>query len=63
MDINKEDKDGWTPLFNACLDGHITIVKYLVELGADINKQSNDGHSPLYNAFQNEHENFCKIFN
>ena len=43
LDINKESKNGWTPLHIACQKGHIAVVKYLVEQGVDINKQINDG--------------------
>ena len=32
-DINKEDNDGFTPLYNACEEGHEDVVKYLVEHG------------------------------
>jgi len=30
-DINKETINGLTPLINACSNGHINVVKYLVE--------------------------------
>jgi len=39
---NKEDTDGWIPLFIACQNGHIEIVKYLVQYKADINKEGNN---------------------
>ena len=40
-EINKEkNRDGETPLFNACLSGNEDVVKYLVEHGTDINKKS-----------------------
>lgn len=29
---------GWTPLFIACVEGHISIVKLLIEAGADQHK-------------------------
>ena len=39
-DINKENEDGKTPLFGACLKGKKDLVEYLVEHGADINKEN-----------------------
>eukprot|EP00833_Pecoramyces_ruminatium_P001633 jgi/Orpsp1_1/1175665/evm.model.c7180000054754.1 len=51
-DINKENKDGKTPLFDA--------FKYLVELGADINKKNKDGYTPLFDACKNGNENLVK---
>ena len=44
-----------TPIFNACQNGHIEDVKYLVEYGADINKEEIDCFTPLSIACQNGH--------
>ena len=49
-DINKDDKDGFTPLFDACSNGNIHMVRFLIENGANINKQCNNGQTPLFNA-------------
>ncbi|KAG4094566.1 hypothetical protein H8356DRAFT_1360433 [Neocallimastix lanati (nom. inval.)] len=37
-DINKEKKNGETPLFNTCRSENKELVEYLVEHGADLNK-------------------------
>ena len=37
--INKENKDGETPLFMAINSGNNELVKYLVKQGADISKE------------------------
>ena len=37
-----------TPLYKACLNGNIHLVKYLVEHGADVNKENKNGETPLY---------------
>ena len=39
LDINHENKNGKSLLFNACFSGNKYLVEYLVELGADINKE------------------------
>lgn len=44
-DINKETKDGISPLSIACSNGDQEIIKYLVEHGANIN---NYGITPLF---------------
>jgi len=53
-DINKEDDDGRTPLFNACEGEYVCrcedVMEYLVEQGADINKEDNEGRTPLFIA-------------
>ena len=35
------------------MQGHLDVVKYLSESGADINKADNDGTTPVYIAAQN----------
>jgi len=37
--ISKESKEGETPLSYACKNGNETVVKYLIELGANIHKE------------------------
>ena len=44
-DINKESKNGETPLFNKCKNKNKDLVKYLVEHGLDINIY---GKTPLF---------------
>jgi len=53
--INKINKDGRTPLFIACQEGHIAIVKYLVDHGANLNREDYDGWTPLYFACKKEY--------
>ncbi|KAF3005658.1 Glycerophosphocholine phosphodiesterase [Curvularia kusanoi] len=46
---NKVDLDvpentfAWTPLFNACVDNHLNIVKLLATAGADLQRYDNSG--------------------
>ena len=44
-----------TPLYIACKNGNINVVKYLVENGADINKKNKDKWTPLFIACYKEH--------
>ena len=43
-------EDGTTPLFLAAQLGHLEVVQYLVQQGADKNKATNDGFTPLFSA-------------
>ena len=47
MEISKEANSGFTPLYIACYNRHIEVVKYLEEHGADINKEENEGTTLL----------------
>ena len=41
---------GWNPIYIPSQSGHVDVVKYLVEHGADINRETNDGYTPLFMA-------------
>ena len=55
-DINARDGTGWTPLFWAS-PGHTfkdgSVLRFLLEHGADINAQSQSGRTPLHRASMN----------
>lgn len=51
-DINLEYND-WTPLTKASEKGHLNIVKYLLENGAEIDKENGYGWTPLMCASMN----------
>jgi len=42
-------------LFSAALNGHLEIVKFLIESHADINAANNDGDTPLKVAASRGH--------
>ena len=44
------------PLHDACRRGHIEIVEYLVEHGANVNVSDNDGITPLHDACRGGHK-------
>lgn len=47
VDINYENKKGYTPLTEAIKINDIDLVKYLVELGANVNKPNKSGITPI----------------
>lgn len=51
--VNKQDINGWTPLHEATRGGHLDVVKYLIENGADPNVTTGaDGGTALWWAKQ-----------
>jgi len=57
LNINWQDKGGFTPLFGACQAGHVGVVKYLLSLkGIDPNKPNKNEVTPFFMACQNGHK-------
>lgn len=54
--INSQTKNGATPLYLACQEGHLEIVQYLVkDYQADSSIRANDGMTSLHAAAQMGH--------
>ena len=51
---------GWTPLFIACVDGHMGLVKLLLSKGADTTKMDQSGWSPQEHAALRGHLRIAK---
>lgn len=45
-----ENTYGWTPLFIACVDGHVEIAELLISAGAEVNKPDISGWLPIEHA-------------
>ncbi len=54
-DINGQARDGASPLFEACKNGHVSAVDMLLSLKADANRSLKSGLLPLHVAVQNNH--------
>jgi len=54
--VNKENCNGETLLFEACCDENEVIIKYLVEHRADVNKETNKGETPPLEVCRNGDE-------
>ncbi|WYZ43460.1 hypothetical protein EsH8_VI_001159 [Colletotrichum jinshuiense] len=48
-------------LYVSSLNGHVEVVKFLLERGADVTVATNDGRTPLYTASQNGHPEIIKL--
>lgn len=46
----KVDQNGWRPLHEAARAGHVDVIKYLLQEGAQVNERANheEGGSPLW---------------
>jgi uncharacterized protein len=66
-DVEAETSDSlnlqstWTPLMDAALHGHLTIVEILVNRGADPNLVDEDGEAAIQKASRNGHEKVFRL--
>ena len=61
VDVNLQDKDCWTALMFAALNGYIDCVKLLVDNNADVNLQDKDGWTALMLAAMNGETECAKL--
>ena len=47
-EINKQNENGWTPLYRSIIANNLEILKELLKYGADPNLTNNIGETPLY---------------
>ncbi|WAR02807.1 ANR49-like protein [Mya arenaria] len=48
--VSSRDSDGYTPLHRAAYNGHLDMIKLLLDNGADVLAETNDGWHPLHSA-------------
>lgn len=60
-DIECRDRDGRTPLMNACFEGHAEIISLLLKNGADVNAADNAGWTALHACAQEGHVSIAKL--
>lgn len=61
VNVNYQNSGRVSPLYCACQNGHINIVKLLLENGASIDIEMYGGFTPLYVACQNGHIDIVKL--
>ena len=50
VDVNCNDGHGWTAIMHASYNGHVEVIKALLEHNANVNMPNNAGSSALMNA-------------
>jgi len=55
VDPESRDDVDWTPLHHTAYDGHLPVVQYLCEAGADKEARDRYGRAPLYSAASSGH--------
>lgn len=61
VDLNKQDKDGNTPLHLVAISGHEAIASHLVREKADVLMQNKDKKTPMHLATEKENDDVCYI--
>ena len=49
-DLDRLDRDGYTPLHVAVRNGRLAITRLLLKQGVDVDKEDARGHTPIYHA-------------
>jgi ankyrin repeat protein len=62
VDMNAQDKDGFTPLHLASAGGKLEVVRLLVEHGADIHVKDKAGRTAYQVALAKRHDEITKLF-
>ncbi|GMI03139.1 hypothetical protein TrLO_g2499 [Triparma laevis f. longispina] len=55
-DVNEKDERGSTPLVWACRNGHLEVVTYLIEHGAEVDTKSFGSMTPLHHSCNSSFE-------
>ncbi len=62
IDVHKKDKEGFTPLHYAAMNGQDRVVEVLIDMGAPIDgKGGKLGGTPLHDAVARGHESVVRI--
>lgn len=61
MELNESDNNGWTPLHVASSNGHVEVVKLLLDKRADFSVTNTNGRTPLHVTSSNEHVEVVKL--
>jgi prolyl 4-hydroxylase len=48
LKLHERDANGWQPIHEAARAGHLEVVKYLIEQGADARSMTLSGETPLW---------------
>ncbi|MCP5103202.1 MAG: ankyrin repeat domain-containing protein [bacterium] len=62
VDIDRKDKDSWTPLHVAALNGHQRIAAFLLQMGAKSDTKNSLGRTPFHVAVSHDHAEVTEIF-
>jgi ankyrin repeat protein len=59
--INRQDRDMWTPLHIAALNGHKTTAEFLIRMGAEVDSKTGMKQTPLHIAASHDRRGVAEI--
>lgn len=61
LDINNKNKNGSTPLHDACIMSNPRCMEVLINSGANVNEKNNFGRTALHFTSYGKHDNECLL--
>tara|TARA_B100001173_G_C15996017_1_gene551123 strand:- start:115 stop:984 length:870 start_codon:yes stop_codon:yes gene_type:complete len=60
-EVDRAEKDGVTPLYVSCKNGHFDAARLLLDNGAEVDRANKDGATPLFVACCNGHVDAARL--
>lgn len=61
VNVNAQDRNGWSALHQAAQEGHVEVVQLLLDKGADVGAKTSENYTPLHWAAIMRHQEVVRL--